>query len=175
MTWWDDDYTEADYLGDMEDWTEDSYCSPPFDPHDKGHRGKGNVKAHRRRKRMREQRLENQIGQYLIVADKGYKTLYLQDPAFSKRGYWTQFQSNARRFETKESAEDVLKNFKLGNPRIIFIDKNPVDTTPRSKHVCDHCKFYENKICQKDGLEKKYWYRCEQFDSNTSVSRTNTI
>lgn len=108
-----DEYPESEY--DYDYWWEDS---------DLGHEGKGNRTAQRRRRKIRkdrERRLENQKGKYIILADKGQKTLYLQDKNISSGGYWTQFQSNARVFETEESALKVVSYFKLGNPRVVQV------------------------------------------------------
>ena len=110
---------EADYLSNFDDYTENAYGC-----YDLGHRGKGNRQAQRRRRKIRkdrERRLENQKGKYIILADKGRKTLYLQDNNISSGGYWTQFQSNARVFETEESALKVVSYFRLGNPRVVQV------------------------------------------------------
>lgn len=117
---------EAEYISNIEDYMESEYDHGWEDSDfcNLGHRGKGNRPAQRRRRKIRkdrERRLENQKGKYIILADKGYKTLYLQDKNISSGGYWTQFQSNARVFETEESALKVVSYFRLGNPRVVHV------------------------------------------------------
>jgi len=75
-------------------------------------------------KRLRKERLAYQVGKYIITADKNGKTLYLQDPHISNRGYWTQFRANARVFHTKSEADKVNSRFKLGNPQVILVTGN---------------------------------------------------
>ena len=112
----------------------DDECFFPFQEefYDKGHHGKGSPAGRHRRNRrhkLRKQRLLNQIGKYIIVAYKDGKKLYLQDQRISNGGYWTQFQANARVFNTQAEAEKVNAYFHLGNPRVVLVEENPYKLT----------------------------------------------
>lgn len=59
---------------------------------------------------------------YYVITCEGKssgKRGYLQDKA--KGGYWTQYQSNARKFYNLKTARTVLKYIKFGNPEIAKI------------------------------------------------------
>lgn len=112
---YDWDYELADLDSDDEDEYDDD-----FDNY---------IQAQKRLRKSREQRhrqlnkerLAYQVGKYIITANKNGKTLYLQDPCISNHGYWTQFQANARVFNTKPEADKVNNCFKLGNPQVILV------------------------------------------------------
>lgn len=68
---------------------------------------------------LRNLRLLNQKGKFLIQAKKNGKVIYLQDQKISKGGYWTQFKSNARVFTDKVEAQNLAKTFKYNNPIVV--------------------------------------------------------
>lgn len=70
---------------------------------------------------LRERRVYQQHGKYLIVATKNNKTIYLQDQRISNGGYWTQFNANARVFTDKNKAQSIVNGFKYNNPRVIKV------------------------------------------------------
>lgn len=73
----------------------------------------------------RKRRLRNLVGRY-IVSTKGIssgKTVFYQDQSISRRGYWTQFITNAQGFNTLLEATTFAKQFKYNNPRIAVVTK----------------------------------------------------
>ena len=117
-----DDTSEADFMSDGEDWTwGDCYDE---DEEEQSQEEDFEVMLSRRRhelNKLRSRRIREQKGKYIIIANKGSKKLYLQDQKISSGGYWTQFRSNARTFNTAEEANKVLGYFHLGNPRAVLV------------------------------------------------------
>lgn len=64
------------------------------------------------------------IGKYVIVCDgvSSKKQVYLQDRSISKGGYWTQYISNARSFETVEQTKRCIRSIRYNAPRIALVD-----------------------------------------------------
>lgn len=115
------DTSEADYMSDGEDWTwGDCYDEGEYDDYEEEKIVNAIERQHELNK-LRSRRIREQKGKYIIIANKGSKKLYLQDQKISSGGYWTQFRSNARTFNTAEEANKVLSYFHLGNPRAVLV------------------------------------------------------
>ena len=72
----------------------------------------------------RKRRHEELIGKYIVVADgvSSKKLVYYQDPRYSRGGYWTEFITNARTYQTISQAERDMASIKLNNPRVGLVE-----------------------------------------------------
>ncbi|MED1301735.1 hypothetical protein BK704_20765 [[Bacillus thuringiensis] serovar konkukian] len=71
----------------------------------------------------RKLRVKLLSGKY-VVATTGKssgKTVFFQDRKINKGGYWTQYLSNALGFKDLNSAIQIAKGFKYGNPRVAIV------------------------------------------------------
>lgn len=74
-------------------------------------------------KEQRMKRIQKLSGKYVIICDSKNKDeiLYLQDQKLSKASFWTIFLANAKGFDTKQDALNMLKKLKYNNPRLAKI------------------------------------------------------
>lgn len=72
----------------------------------------------------RIRRHEALVGKYIIIADgiSSRKIIYYQDPKYSHGGYWTEFITNAKVYETISQAERDMVSINLNNPRIGLVE-----------------------------------------------------
>lgn len=75
---------------------------------------------------QRTKRLVNLQGKFVIAVESQYdhtKSLYLRDMSIASRSTsrWTQYLNGAKGFNTEEEANEVLKLYSKGNPRIMKI------------------------------------------------------
>lgn len=72
----------------------------------------------------RKLRHEALIGKHIILANSvsGNKIIYFQDPRISRGGFWTEFITNAKTFQTIAQAEREMAPIKLNNPRIGLVE-----------------------------------------------------